>query len=178
MRTLAALLVVALAACGTSKPMTKAPDAPPLAVKVAPDFTLTDSDGNSITLSKELALGPVILAFYPKAFTGGCTRELTAYKDQYAKALAKGARVIAISVDDVETLKKFKESLGAPYTFLSDPGGTVAAQYGGVSEGYAKRATFVVAQDGTIGHTDEGMNALVPDPALEACPSKNTPKTL
>src|SRR6266545_5917967 len=94
---------------------------------------------------------------------------MTAYRDRYAKVKEKGAQVVAISTDDTETLKKFKESLGAPFTFLSDPGGTVAAQYGGAEEGYAKRRTFVVNPDGTIAHTDADMAALVPDPAIDAC---------
>jgi peroxiredoxin len=81
---------------------------------------------------------------------------------------------VAISLDDAATLKKFKESLGAPFPFLSDPGGKVAEQYGGTKEGHAKRATFVIAQDGTIGHTDTGMAALIPDPAIDACPHKTT----
>jgi peroxiredoxin len=100
---------------------------------------------------------------------------MTAYRDRYAKIQAKGAQIVAISTDDVETLKKFKESLGAPFPFLSDPEGKVAAQFGGASEGYANRATFVIAPDGTIGHTETGMAALVPDPAIDACPQGGQP---
>jgi len=97
---------------------------------------------------------------------------MTAYRDRYEKIQTNGAQVIAISTDDQETLKKFKESLGAKFTFLSDPGGTVAAQYGGVQEGHAKRNTFVVQTDGTIGHTESGMEAMVPDKAIDACAPK------
>jgi peroxiredoxin len=78
--------------------------------------------------------------------------------------------VVAISTDDVPTLRKFKESLGAPFPFLSDADGKVAALYGGTSDGYAKRTTYVVLPDGKIGHTDSGMAALIPDPAIDACP--------
>jgi peroxiredoxin Q/BCP len=78
----------------------------------------------------------------------------------------------------VETLKKFKESLGAPFPILSDPDGKVADAYGGTSEGHAKRVTFVIAQDGTIGHSDSGMAALIPDPAIDACPGKGGPTTI
>jgi thioredoxin-dependent peroxiredoxin len=104
---------------------------------------------------------------------------MEAYRDQYAKVTEKGAQVVAISVDDVETLKKFKESLNAPFTFLSDPGGKVASLYGGMmgDKGVANRATFVVNQDGTIAHTEEGMAALNPG-AIEACPRKDAPKTI
>ena len=61
---------------------------------------------------------------------------------------------------------------------LSDPGGKVADSYGGTKEGYAKRVTFVIAQDGTIGHSDEGMAALIPDPAIDACPKKGGAQTI
>jgi peroxiredoxin len=77
-------------------------------------------------------------------------------------------------MDDAATLKKFKESLAASFPFLSDEGGKVAEQYGGTSSGHAKRATFVIAQDGTIGHTETGMAAIIPDPAIDACPKKTT----
>jgi peroxiredoxin len=103
---------------------------------------------------------------------------MTAYRDQYANVTAKGAQVVAISTDDLETLKRFKAELGAPFRFLSDPEGKVAALYGGAKDGHAKRATFVVNQDGTIAHVDEGMAALAPDPAIAACPSKGAPTTL
>lgn len=104
---------------------------------------------------------------------------MEAYRDQYAKVQEKGAQVVAISVDDLATLKRFKESLGAPFTFLSDPGGKVASQYGGMmgDKGVANRATFVVNQDGTIGHTEEGMAALNPG-AVDACPRKGATQTI
>ena len=76
------------------------------------------------------------------------------------------------------TLKKFKESLNAPFVFLSDEGGKVAEQYGGTQEGYAKRVTFVIGKDRQIGHTDEGMNAIIPDTTIDACPSSVGPVTM
>lgn len=100
---------------------------------------------------------------------------MEAYRDRYAKVQTNGAQVVAISTDDTETLKKFKESLGAPFTFLSDPDGKVAAQYGGVDGGHAKRATYTVAKDGTIGHEEVGMAALVPDSSIDACAPKGAP---
>jgi peroxiredoxin Q/BCP len=100
---------------------------------------------------------------------------MEAYRDRYAKVQTHGAQVVAISMDDADTLKKFKESLGAPFTFLSDPDGKVASQYGGVDSGHAKRATYTVAPDGTIGHEETGMTALVPDAAIDACAPKGAP---
>jgi len=103
---------------------------------------------------------------------------MEAYRDRYAKVQANGAQVVAISLDDQDTLKKFKAELGAPFIFLSDPDGKVAEQYGGVANGHAKRATFVVEPDGTIGHTESGMAALIPDESINACAPKGAPKTI
>jgi thioredoxin-dependent peroxiredoxin len=94
---------------------------------------------------------------------------MQAYRDRYAKIQEEQSQVVGISTDDVETLKKFKESVGAPFPFLSDPGGKVASQYGGLTMGYAKRVTYVIAQDGTIVHTESGSAAIVPDQAVDAC---------
>src|SRR5688500_3585710 len=103
---------------------------------------------------------------------------MTAYRDQYAKVTESGAQVVAISTDDTDTLKRFKESLGAPFIFLSDPGGKVAALYGGAQDGHAKRATFVIGRDGTIGHVDTGKDALDPDPAISACSRPGAKQTI
>jgi peroxiredoxin Q/BCP len=97
---------------------------------------------------------------------------MEAYRDQYARVNELGAQVVAISTDDAATLKRFKESLGAPFVFLSDPEGKVAAQYGGVKDGHAKRATYSIAKDGTIRHVEEGKAALVPDTEIAACGPK------
>lgn len=84
----------------------------------------------------------------------------------------KGGQVVGISVDSVETQKKFKEKLKVPYTLLSDEGGKVAAQYGGKVPvvGLANRATFVVAQDGTVKEVVTGSDAIDPGGAITACP--------
>jgi peroxiredoxin Q/BCP len=96
--------------------------------------------------------------------------ELKAYRDQYAKVTAKGAQVVAISLDDVATLKRFRESLGAPFTFLSDPDGHVARLYAGVSLGTANRVTVDIDSDGTIAHVRQGLSAIFPDEDIKHCP--------
>jgi peroxiredoxin Q/BCP len=80
--------------------------------------------------------------------------------------------VVAISTDDVETLRRFKEKTGAQYPLLSDPGGKVARQYAGVMPviGLARRANFVIAQDGTVKEIVEGSDAIDPTAAVAACP--------
>jgi len=181
-------LSVSVAACGGSSSQAPATSSTTAAASAAPaaaagpkaaDFTLTDSEGQQVALHDLLVKGPVILAFFPKAFTGGCTKEMTGYTERTAKVQAKGAQIVAVSIDDPATLKKFKESLGANFAFLSDPQGKVASQYGGLMDnGMAKRATFVIAQDGTIGHTDQGTDSINPDPAVEACPNAGAAKKI
>ena len=102
---------------------------------------------------------------------------MKAYRDQYASVEEKGAQVVAVSTDDVDTLKKFKESLAAPFLFLSDPDGKVAEMYGGTMLGHAKRATFVIDRDGKIAHTETGGAAVEAVGAVNACP-KGGPKTI
>lgn len=80
---------------------------------------------------------------------------------------------MAISTDDVETLRKFKEKTKAPYPLLSDPGGKVASQWVGLMPlvKLAKRANFVVGQDGTVKEVIEGGDAIDPTAAVNSCPA-------
>lgn len=138
----------------------------------APDFTLNDQDGKPVRLSKALETGPVILAFYPKAFTPGCTKQNSNFRDRYADVEKKGAQVFGISTDSVETQKKFKTEYKLPYSLLSDPDGSVAKQYSGTMPvvGVANRANFVIGQDGKIADIVEGGDAVDPNSAIAACP--------
>ena len=138
----------------------------------APDFTLPDQDGKPVSLSKALEAGPVILAFYPKAFTPGCTKQNSNFRDKYAEVEQKGAQVFGVSVDSVETQKKFKAEYKLPYSLLSDEGGKVSKQYGGTMPvvGLASRANFVIGQDGKITQIIEGSDAIDPNGAIANCP--------
>lgn len=142
----------------------------------APDFTLADTDGTAVTLSKLLRDGPVILFFFPKAFTPGCTRQSSNYRDRYGDVRAKGAQAVGISVDDAATLRRFKEKLGAPYPLLSDPGGKVSEQYVGLMPivKVAKRANVVVSQDGVVQDLVTGGDAVDPSSAIGACPLRRS----
>jgi thioredoxin-dependent peroxiredoxin len=95
-----------------------------------------------------------------------------AYRDQYAQIAGKGAQVVGISTDDVETLKRFRDENKLPYPLLSDAGGKVAKQYGGTMAvvGFASRATFVLEQDGKVKSIVEGSDAINPAGAINACP--------
>ena len=97
---------------------------------------------------------------------------MKAYRDRYADVLGKGAQVVGISVDDVETQKRFKTENALPYTLLSDRGGKVAKQYGGTMPvvGLANRATYVIDQDGTVKNVVTGGDAIDPGGAITSCP--------
>ena len=138
----------------------------------APDFTLPDTEGRAVTLTKLLEAGPVILAFYPKAFTPGCTQQNQNFRDHAAEVQKKGAQVVGISTDSVATQKKFKAQYRLPYELLSDEGGKVAAQYSGRIPvlGLANRANFVIGQDGRITGIVTGGDAIDPNSAISQCP--------
>jgi peroxiredoxin Q/BCP len=90
--------------------------------------------------------------------------------------LKKGGQVVAISVDDVATQRRFKEENRLPYLVLSDAGGKVARQYGGTIPviGVANRATFVVDQDGTVKEIVKGGDAIDPAGAITSCPVRRS----
>jgi peroxiredoxin Q/BCP len=137
----------------------------------APDFTLPDSDGNPVNLKTVLSKGTVILAFYPAAFTSGCTHELRTYAGRYHELVTRGAQLLAISVDDAATLARFKESLVAPFSFLSDVGGVVSRLYGGITAGgHSNRMTVTIGSDGIITRITAGALALFPGGDIAACP--------
>ena len=77
---------------------------------------------------------------------------------------------MAISLDDIATLKRFRESIGAPFPFLSDPDGRVSRLYAGVSSHSANRVTVDIDSDGTIAHVRQGLGALFPAEDIKGCP--------
>ncbi|MBJ6759835.1 peroxiredoxin [Myxococcaceae bacterium JPH2] len=140
--------------------------------EVAPDFTVKDTTGAVHTLSEMVKQGPVIVAFFPKAFTSGCTKELTAYKDRYAEVEKLQGQVLAISMDDAETLTRFKTDLKAPFPFIPDPEGKLVGAYDVKMPvlSLAKRYTFTVGEGRKILKVDSGGDAVDPTGAITACP--------
>jgi len=138
----------------------------------APDFTLPDQDGAPVSLSAALKKGPVILAFYPKAFTPGCTKQNSAFRDKFGEVEKKGAQVFGISTDSVETQKKFRAEYKLPYPLLSDADGKVSKAYVGTMPviGLANRANVVIGQDGKVDAVVEGGDAVDPNGAIASCP--------
>jgi peroxiredoxin Q/BCP len=138
----------------------------------APDFTLPDTEGKPVALSRLLEKGPVILAFYPKAFTPGCTAQNEHFRDKIAEVNAKGAQVVGISVDDVDTQRKFKAKHELPFPLLSDKGGKISELYSGKIPlvGLSKRANIVVGEDGLVKAVVEGGDAVDPTSTIASCP--------
>jgi peroxiredoxin len=120
---------------------------------VAPDFSLPDQDRQVVSLA-QLRGAPVLLVFYPFAFSGICTGELCQLRDELATYTDAGVRVLAISTDPVFSLKVFKEQQALPFPLLSDfwPHGATAQAYGAFNEkaGMALRATFLLDEAGRI----------------------------
>ena len=123
----------------------------------APDFTATTDAGERVSLS-DYRGRPVVLYFYPKDDTPGCTAQACGIRDAYAEFERAGAVVLGVSPDDVAKHLKFKEKYGLPFTLLADADHAVAEQYGVWGEkSYAgrtymgvQRSTFVIAADGTV----------------------------
>ena len=125
----------------------------------APDFTLMNQDRQPVTMSGERGK-PVVLAFFPAAFSSVCTKELCTFRDSLAKLNAAKAQVYGISVDTFFTLKAFGDAQGLTFPLLSDFNKEVIRQYGVFNEdmiglkGIAKRAVFVLDKDGVVRHRE------------------------
>ena len=137
----------------------------------APDFTLTNQDREAVTLSA-LQGKPVVLAFFPAAFSSVCTKELCTFKDSMARLGQANAQVFGISVDTFFTLKAFQDQQKLTFPLLSDFSKRKVAQDYGVlmpDLGIANRATFVVDKEGKIQYIEEGKTALDSSGAETAC---------
>jgi peroxiredoxin Q/BCP len=123
----------------------------------APDFALTSDTGETVELSS-LRGKPVVLYFYPKDDTAGCTTQACGIRDAYGEFERAGAVVLGVSPDDERSHVRFKDKYGLPFTLLADPDHAVAEQYGVWGEkSYrgrtffgVKRSTFVIDRDGTV----------------------------
>ena len=118
----------------------------------APDFTLPSTAGKEITLSSFRGKENVLVAFFPLAFTGVCTAELCAFSEDYSQFQSAGTVVLPLSVDNVASLKAFKEKERMTVDLLSDFFRKTARDYGVLIEekGFAKRAYFLVDKQGVL----------------------------
>lgn len=125
----------------------------------APDFTLMNENREPVTLSSQKG-HPVVLAFFPAAFSGVCTKELCTFRDSMAKLNNAKAQVYGISVDTFFTLAAFKKEQNLNFPLLSDFNKDVIQAYGAYNpdmiglKGIAKRSTFVIDKDGVVRYAE------------------------
>jgi peroxiredoxin Q/BCP len=138
-----------------------------------PDFELVADSGQTVHLQEELGRGPVVLFFYPKAMTPGCTAESCHFRDLGAEFGEVGARRLGISADSVERQQQFTAKHGFDFPLLSDADRKVAKAFGVKRPGplFNRRATFVIGSDGRLlasihsemnmdKHADEALSVL------------------
>jgi peroxiredoxin Q/BCP len=136
----------------------------------APDFESVAHDGTRVHL-KEMRGNPVVLYFYPKDETPGCTAEAEAFRDDSGALKELGARVLGVSLDTIESHRRFAQSHELNFPLIADAGGVIAGKYGvSTRSGFAERVTFIIGADGKIarvfpevrvsGHSDEVLVAL------------------
>ena len=118
----------------------------------APDFELPTTAGGTFRLADNLNRGNLVLYFYPKDFTTGCTAEACGFRDAFADLRKSEMRVLGISTDSIETHMKFKEKYDLPFDLLSDSNGDVSGLYGAYIRLFkiANRVTFIIDGDGNI----------------------------
>jgi peroxiredoxin Q/BCP len=124
----------------------------------APDFKLQASDGRTYTLSEFRGRQPVVVAWFPKAFTSGCTVECRSLAEKGHLIRELGAKYFMASVDPVDDNTGFAEKEKADFPILSDPTKAAAKAYGVLNErGTATRWTFYIDKDGRIAHVDKAV---------------------
>ncbi len=115
----------------------------------APNFTAKDDEGNSVSLA-DFEGKTVVLYFYPKDDTPGCTKEACSFRDSYADYEGKDIAVLGVSRDDETSHKAFKDKFSLPFPLIVDTDGTISQAYEVEGGGYSKRATFVIDGKGVI----------------------------
>ncbi len=143
-----------------------------------PSFTAKDADGNTWSSQDVMGKQSLVVYFYPAAFTGGCTKQACSYRDRLTEFKGMDAEIVAVSGDEPETLKMFRQEHGLNFTLLSDPDGSVAQKFGvtvkaggsikqtvggqemtlnrGVT---TSRWTFVIDKEGKIAYVNSQVDA-------------------
>ena len=126
----------------------------------APDFTLHNQNREDVTLSDELKKGPVVLAFFPAAFSGVCHQEMCTFRDSASDLNKVNANVLGVSTDTFFTLKAWGDQLKLNFPLLSDYNKDLIKKYGVLNpdmigmKDIAKRAVFVIDRDGVVRHRE------------------------
>ena len=118
----------------------------------APQFSMKATDGSTVSLSQFKGKNSVVLYFYPKDDTPGCTKEACGFRDDISQITAKGAVVLGVSVDDNASHQAFAEKFHLNFPLLSDVGGEVSKAYDAFrpDKGYSARVTAIIDKDGKI----------------------------
>jgi peroxiredoxin Q/BCP len=140
-------------ATATFAAMPKAGDAAPL-------FTGQDQDGKTVKLADVIGKKIVLLYFYPKDFTGGCTKEACGFRDRMGDLQTNNVEVIGVSFDSVDSHKKFADAYKLNFTLVADPDGKIVAAYDAKMPvvSMAKRVSFLIGLDGKIVHVTDAGN--------------------
>lgn len=120
----------------------------------APNFTTVDDEGKTISLS-DFKGKIVVLYFYPKDDTPGCTKQAQSFRDNYQNYQDKDMVVLGVSMDDQASHKMFKEKYGLPFTLLVDTDGKITNAYDVSGGAYAKRVTYIIDGEGKIIYVDD-----------------------
>jgi len=151
-RIISALVAVAVATVvGMAEPLKVGDD--------APNFELKGSDGKTYKLSDFKGKKPIVIAWYPKAFTGGCTKECKALAEQGGEIRKYDVAYFTASVDEEQKNKEFADSLKLDYPILSDPSKETAKAFGVLNErGMANRWTYYIDKNGKIAAIDQKVD--------------------
>ena len=125
---------------------------PPQVGDLAPEFTAASTSGTDVALSSFRGKRNVLLAFFPLAFTGTCTKELVCFTEDFDQFAGKGVEILPISVDSTASLKEFKNKLQMKTDLLSDFKRHISRAYGVLNEDrfYSNRAYFLIDQEGRV----------------------------
>jgi peroxiredoxin Q/BCP len=132
----------------------------PQAGDAAPAFTGQDQDGKAVNLADLTGKKIVLLYFYPKDFTGGCTKEACGFRDRVGDLQKDNVEVIGVSFDSADSHKQFIAKYNLNFTLLADTEGKIADLYGVKMDGrnMAKRVSFLIGLDGKIVHVTDAGN--------------------
>jgi thioredoxin-dependent peroxiredoxin len=123
---------------------------------IAPSFSVKDDAGNTVSMA-DFKGKTVVLYFYPKDDTPGCTKEACSFRDSFAEYQGKDVVVLGVSMDDSASHQAFKTKYNLPFTLLADTEGALTKAFDVEGSGYSKRVTFVIGADGVISETIESV---------------------
>src|SRR3954464_4152417 len=119
---------------------------------IAPEFTAASTSGTDVSLSSFRGTSNVLLAFFPLAFTGTCTKELVCFTEDFDRFAGRGVEILPISVDSIPSLREFKNKLGSKTDLLSDFKRDISRAYGVLNEDrfFSNRAYFLIDRSGRV----------------------------